>query len=244
MPAPPQPPTPDVWRDRLELAAATGAFVVALACVALTFTGRSDLVRWTMLPLFGVLTVVVMATRTGRRPERSRPQSVLACAVVTLIAAYLLGAYLRLDHESGESTRRSVCLSQMRQIGFAVGQYAQTHDGRPPPDLPLLIGTTDVGRAVFLCPNLPEPASEQGLRFGRSLSYVYLGGGTAHPERRDRVVMFEPLANHGGGGGGILWSDNFVEFYPADEVRRIVDEELAAGRMSLVEAAAVLGDRR
>lgn len=49
-------------------------------------------------------------------------------AIIGLLAALLLPALVKANH----SGRRAVCISNLRQVGFAIHAYAEDHDGRIP----------------------------------------------------------------------------------------------------------------
>jgi prepilin-type processing-associated H-X9-DG protein/prepilin-type N-terminal cleavage/methylation domain-containing protein len=120
--------------------------------------------------------------------------------VLLLLAALLFPAFGRVR----EDGKRKVCLSNMRQIGLTLTQYAQDNDRRYPPAPPsdddgslgwaLTIANRVKNDAIFQCPSEPHPSPDDGftdywingallgksdvrLRFPTSV--INLGDGTA-----------------------------------------------------------------
>jgi hypothetical protein len=120
-----------------------------------------------------------------------------------------------------EPADRIKCASNLKQIGLAVSMYAKDHGGRYPDRFEDLIVAEDIGSEVFVCPKSDDtPAKGRSvaemvgnLSAGGHLSYVYLGKGwdvkTVNPSA---VLAYEPLSNHDGLGGNILYGDGHFEF--------------------------------
>ncbi len=118
---------------------------------------------------------------------------------------------------------RVKCASNLRQIGKAIQLYANDNGGRYPDSLPVLLVTVDLSAHPLVCPaSDDEPATgtnkeeilKQLTKPGHT-SYVYLGKGMTTSTPDDAVVAYEPLQNHDGDGGNVLYADGHAEWCDA-----------------------------
>lgn len=107
-------------------------------------------------------------------------------------------------HKAREQARAVACMSNARQIGMGVIMYAQEHRGHLPPDLSAV--RPYLSRAdVFTCPGAAQHGGAAG-----SNSYVYVRPADRMRDIRNpagAVIMYEPLANHGGRSMTVLYAD-------------------------------------
>lgn len=76
---------------------------------------------------------LALAPCTGLRPAMRRGFSLIELLVVMAIVAILAGLLLPCVSVVRDAARSSVCLSHLRQIGFAVTGYAMDHDDQMVP---------------------------------------------------------------------------------------------------------------
>ena len=123
-----------------------------------------------------------------------------------------------------------VCGSRLRNIGYGLKSYTQTHGGRFPDDLRALVLTEDVTVETFVCPgssdefapgNTLEEQAENLLKGGHC-SYLYLGRGLVDPVDPKRVVVVEPVENHDGEGVNVLRADGQVKWLQGAEMDNVL----------------------
>lgn len=112
-------------------------------------------------------------------------------------------------------TRQSVCMSNLKQIGVALRQWAAAHKGKIPETLQQLVDAEIIVPRLLTCPLTSDD---------RACDYFFVpySPGRAAP---DRIVACD-LDPHGGPGGRrvVLFADGHVEAVPPDEF----DERLAS----------------
>ncbi|NLX07152.1 MAG: DUF1559 domain-containing protein [Phycisphaerae bacterium] len=112
-----------------------------------------------------------------------------------------------------ETARRSVSMSNLRQIGIAMMMYANDFEDQLPPDLEALVANRYVTKEVFSSPLKPEAFDGP--------SYVYTG-----PRKLSEVpdVTHEILAHENPAylseGTNVLFADSHVEWMKPDEFRQ------------------------
>ena len=128
------------------------------------------------------------------------------------------------------------CGSNLRQLGQAMVLYANDHQGRYPDTMGDLL-EEDITLTVFICPASNDQAATTApttqaaaanLLAGGHLSYIYLGKGTIGTPPANRVLAYEPLANHQNTGMNVLYGDGHVEFHHVPAATAMI-AELTAG---------------
>jgi hypothetical protein len=123
---------------------------------------------------------------------------------------------------------RSICLSNVRQVGQAILLYAQEHQGRFPDTLEQVILTQDITAECFICPGSDIDKAEGKTPEGQArhlhdhCSYVYHGKGLTTATAPTRPILCEPLTNHEVAGMTILFADGTAEFFPTDKAVEIL----------------------
>jgi prepilin-type processing-associated H-X9-DG protein len=205
--------------------------VAALVCGILFFFPPTAL-------LAVILGLVGIVKTSGRRRGRGFAVAGLILGVVGLgLFAVAVPAVLR----GMEMAHRVKCASNLRQIGMALFTYARENKGVYPPTLNELLLTQDITPEVMVCPStLQTPAPSPflnpnqprvfDLTPGTHLSYVYLANAMSRPAAgAGTVVVYEPLTNHNGAGGNVLFGDGRVEFLPRPVMEKAI-AELQAGQ--------------
>jgi prepilin-type processing-associated H-X9-DG protein len=113
------------------------------------------------------------------------------------------------------------CAINLQQIGLAIKMYASENNGYCPDGFEQLLLTQDIGPIVFVCPASNDTTATgktlaeivSNLSAGGHLSYFYNGKGKKWASLKPTdILAYEPLSNHGGSGGHILFGDGHVEF--------------------------------
>ena len=107
------------------------------------------------------------------------------------------------------SPKRNVvlCASHLRQIGYALAEYAKANGGRYSDDLAVLPAQTDLEVRFLSC-----PATDDERAAGARPSYIYFGKGLTEPVEATKIVVVEPLENHEGSGLNVLYGGGRVEW--------------------------------
>jgi prepilin-type processing-associated H-X9-DG protein len=148
---------------------------------------------------------------------------------ILVIGGMLVSVMLPSLCRSRETANRVKCASNLRQIGQAIGHYAQDHGGQYPASLAVLPSVEEIGAEVMICPssndersvatNTAEVVAELSAAEANSpghkhcISYVYIGRAlTRDTATATSLVAYEPLENHDGDGTNVLFGDGHVEF--------------------------------
>jgi prepilin-type processing-associated H-X9-DG protein len=165
-------------------------------------------------PLVGIVGLVlgiVALTRTNREPNRYTGKGLAIGGIVTgglaiLLVPVMIAILLPSLARARELAKRTVCSANMVGIGSALHIYAQDDGMFPEAGADWQARLTSAGNATpmqFTCP------SSTGLP-GKS-SYVYVPGyGTGSDP--SQIILYEPIENHNGEGGNILYVDGHVSF--------------------------------
>lgn len=135
------------------------------------------------------------------------------CGVAATGVVHQTGWLLRAEESmftrsSRPAVARIKCGSDIRQIGFSLAAYAETHEGRLPDSLAALRETRYV--ESLTCPS------------NTGLDYVYYGRGLSWPAGDGVPILAEPLVNHEGEGMNLLFGDGSVEFLKANEAETVL----------------------
>jgi hypothetical protein len=130
----------------------------------------------------------------------------------------------------GERANRVKCMSNLRQIGYALDLYATDNGGKYPDDFRALILHEDITDAVFVCPSsndesdigLTGQQAADSLLKPHNCSYIYLGKGLSSPVDAKRVIALEPLSDHDGEGISVLFGDGSVRFVEMAEAEKML----------------------
>jgi prepilin-type processing-associated H-X9-DG protein len=122
--------------------------------------------------------------------------------MVPLMAALLLPAL----GQAREQARRTQCINQLKQISFAIAQYADDNKERLPVSFDDLAPYVSGSTKIFSCPSAP------GSLYKLNSSAQWQGAQLA-------PLVTESLDNHRQ-GGNVLYNDGHVEWHRANEYPR------------------------
>lgn len=175
------------------------------------------------------MTNVVTTEIPPARRRWSMGRLLVWAVAIIVIGGMIISVLLPSLCKSSETANRVKCSANLKQIGLAIELYAQENNGHYPPSLAVLMKHEDLTFECLVCPSTNDErlsatttdealadlkAAEQnapGHKHG--LSYVYVGGGMQlKTVPATAVVAFEPLENHQGQGGSVLFGDGHVEW--------------------------------
>lgn len=133
------------------------------------------------------------------------------CGIAATGVAHQAGWLIRSEEPMFESRHSSVrvrCISQLREIGMSIDDYAEAHEGHFPDSLASLRESEYSESSA--CPSQP------------GYDYIYYGRDLTWPAGEDVPILAEPLANHEGEGMNILFGDGSARFVDADEAEAIL----------------------
>ena len=190
------------------------------------------------------------------RPRRHRVGAWVAAALATLVVLSAAAALILPSGNGSGYSPRAKCVTNEHLIGLCILLYQQDHGGHYPESLAAILSAEQVGPEVLVCPDStdnpavlpPPPPGEDrpttrqatvALAVPGHVSYVYCG----HPDwtdanvPADAVVLYEPLADHGGFGCNMLFGDGHADWEPAPRATRLIAAASATTRP--VSAASV-----
>ena len=164
------------------------------------------------------------------KPRKSRARYLVWAVGILVVGGMLVSVMLPSLCRAREPANRVKCGSNLRQIGQAIGLYAQGHGGQYPPSLAVLFATEDITAEVMICASSTDEKSAAAEMKGveaevaaaeanapghkHCLSYVYVGKGLTDKTATEKtIVAYEPLENQAGQGVNVLFGDGHVEFY-------------------------------
>ena len=139
-----------------------------------------------------------------------------------ILAAMLLPA---LSRAKGQA-RKTVCLSNLSQIGVSLHMYAQENGEHFPENLSQLYPDYVSDPKVFWCRCDPDDRSPQDIKTPEDamISYTYVPSLNTS-EDSDTPVVFEHLQNHENEGGNVLFIDGHVEWKEVEEFEKSFPSE-------------------
>ena len=162
-------------------------------------------------------------------------------AIVGLVALVVLAVQAGRPH-AHETPLRIRCSNHLQQVGLAILLFQGDHADHYPASLADVLSTEQIDAGMMTCPETadtaaalpPEPTRRQAaaaLAVPGHLSYVYCGHADwiAATVPADAIVMYEPLANHGG-GANFLYGDGHADWEPQPRAGRLIAAARATTR--------------
>lgn len=222
----------------------------AMVC-AISFLPALSLGYLTRFPgilVFGAMPATAIAAIVlgymGMRPTgppRGRGVAQAALILGCIFLALLVLGGLLTPSLSASKPRADIvkCASNLRQIGWGIGLYANDNKGMLPPDLGVLVVTFDLSTEVLVCPATSDspgtgPTTQAAARDAIArkghCSYIYLGRGlNQNSTSPDHVLAYDnSLKNHESYGMNVLRGDGRVDWLWKQEALDLL-AELKAG---------------
>jgi hypothetical protein len=148
----------------------------------------------------------------------------------------------------GDRSPTVACMSNLRQLGLLMTQYAAIHNNGYPDSFETLIlfNAPNFQARFLICPTSNDKpptyqnATELAQRLGSNgrpdnfaaaaskpslhLSYIYCGSGLTMKSSPKSILAYEPLANHNGKTINFLFRDTHVESIPAATALKMIQE--------------------
>ncbi|QOV87404.1 hypothetical protein [Humisphaera borealis] len=139
---------------------------------------------------------------------------------------------------ASEGSNRLKCASNLRQIGIACLSYANGNAYKLPDSFAALYVAGQIDPESCLCPSSNDlraaggdntqihtklaTSPPPGSTSGGYLSYHYAGKGLTPSSPATAVIAYEPLVNHTGEGGHVLYLDGQVRWKDAKSLSKII----------------------
>ena len=171
--------------------------------------------------------------------ETKVPWYVALAVIAGFVAAIVYFGGYRPPHEAA---RRASCLNNIRQIGLAMQQYAEMHDGRCPDSFEILLKEGYlITTKVFRCPSSDDEFADEGypkdlknatlaeLKLPEgNCSYTMIGGLKKGDLPDDFMLVYDKSAeNHKGEGRNVFFNDGHVKWLTEEEFQERMKEQEA-----------------
>ncbi len=171
--------------------------------------------------IVGVILGIVTLAKASSEPQVDRGKGLAIAGIVTgavsllsslIVLPMMIAILLPSLSRARELAKRTVCGVNLRAVDASLRSYVEEHD-QEPPNISVLIDESSIGSQVLNCPSV-DPAMSQAP------PYIWIRG--ADCADADNVVLYEPLQNHGGEGGNVLFCDGHVEFVPQADWEQVL----------------------
>lgn len=178
-----------------------------------------------VIPALPVITQHLFATvTTGKttpdgylfRSHGAIPASVSSLSQASFVVPLAMSVGVPAIANARHQARRTVSMSNLKQIGIAIHMYAVDHDGKLPPDLQTLVNEGILTAQALRSP-LDDDPGEEG-------SYIYVGAGLDTDMGPMLPVAYEKPEIHGGYMTNVVFLDGHVEFTTMDRLEELLEE--------------------
>ncbi len=173
--------------------------------------------------IVGVILGIVALVKAANEPQVDRGRGFAIAGIVTgalsllsslMVLPLMIAVLLPSLSQARELAKRSVCGANLRSVEISLQIYVEEH-GQEPPNLSVLVDNGRIDPGTLNCPSV-DPAISQ------TLPYIWIRG--ADCADADNVVLYEPLQNHRGEGGNVLFCDGHVEFVPQADWEQVLGD--------------------
>ncbi|MCH8968537.1 MAG: DUF4190 domain-containing protein [Planctomycetes bacterium] len=161
--------------------------------------------------IVGVILGIVALVKASNEPQVDRGRGFAIAGIVTgavsllssiMVVPIMISILLPSLSQARELAKRTVCGVNLRAMDASLRSYVEEHD-QEPPDISVLIDANSIGSKGLNCPSVDRVISQ-------TPPYIWIRG--ADCTNAENVVLYEPLQNHRGEGGNVLFCDGHVEF--------------------------------
>jgi len=206
-----QPVMPPQMQSYFQAPPKTGMAIGALVCGILGFCIPG-------LGLVGLILGIVALTRASGDPARHGGRGMaiggISLGAVSLVVlplmALMISIMLPSLSRARELAKRTTCAANVQGLGLVLLNYAAENDGAFPADPASVLANAGVSPKSLECPSTDMLSN-----------YRYVPGWSTN-DRPDRPIIYEPIENHGGEGGSVLFIDGHVEFVPQSRWSQVV----------------------
>jgi hypothetical protein len=190
---------------------------------------RPLLSLWAVSGTLGTALAIQMCIRVFIFKSEGRRMALRSLAIalgsLALCRCAFAGAN-QVERWAADREGRIACAANLKTIYQALSAYAADHNGRFPDKLSDLVH--DVTFLYLICPSADVDIAhgslqEQSESLDAQPSYLYLGAGHRAGEASQFPLILDRPANHGSGGGNVLWSDGRIEWRSATALRKSIE---------------------
>ena len=171
--------------------------------------------------IVGVILGIVALVKAANEPQVDRGRGFAIAGIVTgaisllssiMVVPMMIAVLLPSLAQARELAKRAVCGANLRTVEISLRSYAEEH-GQEPPNLSVLVDGGWIDSKTLNCPSIDPTVSQ-------ALPHVWIRG--ADCSNAENIVLYEPLQNHRGEGGNVLFCDGHVEFVPEADWEQVL----------------------
>ena len=129
--------------------------------------------------------------------------------------------------KSREQSLRSICISNLKQIGLALMMYASDHKDKFPEDIRELYPDYISTGTVLKCPGDKTIPDTQKVEPDTPISYTYVKGLSRKDSNPSKmIILYDSSPDyHEGEGRNVLFIDGHVAWMPEEQFQKLLGEQ-------------------
>ena len=161
--------------------------------------------------IVGVILGIVVLVKASSDPQVDHGKGFAIGGIVTgavsllsslIVLPLMIAILLPSLSVARETAKQAVCAANLRAVEAALLEYVEKH-GQEPPNLTALVDENMLDPRGLICPSV-NPAVNQMLPF--------IWTRNVDCDDAENIIAYEPIQNHNGDGGNVLFCDGHVEF--------------------------------